>query len=196
VTSDGKTALIHAAEANNSALVKRFCESGCDINRYDKTGKTALHYACVAESSETAEFLIDLPEIDLVHRDNDGNTPLHLIAEHGQLVLFVKLLEKGAKLDFNGQNLAKSSPMHLMCRHGHSEMLPLLLKQPRIDNSVRDSQGQTALHTAARFEHVDACRLLLDLDGLEVNSRDVDGVCFDKIGRPFTTPLGMAVLTL
>jgi ankyrin repeat protein len=131
----------------------------------------------VAESNEIAEFLLDLPEIDLLHRDDDGNDPLHLIAEHGQFPLFVKLLEKGGrKLDLNGQNVAKASPMHLMGRHGHVEMLELLLKQPGVDRNLHDLQGQTALHTAARFEQLDACRILLSLEGIEVNARDVDGV--------------------
>lgn len=69
--------------------------------------------------------------------------------------------------------------MHLASKAGNLEFMKLLLKQKGIRADFRDSKGifhknlnSTPLHSAARFNHVEICQLLLSIDNVDVNFQD------------------------
>ena len=65
------------------------------MNATDKKGNTPLH--CVRDST-VAESLLD-NAADVHHTNDDGDTPLHLAAWHGELDIAKLLIQKEAAVD-------------------------------------------------------------------------------------------------
>lgn len=92
---------------------------------------------------------------DIDMRDKEGNTPLHLACDKGDLEEVKNLIEKGA--DVNAQNnpmgfedgWGKSTPLHIACSGVNIEIVELLLKN-RAEVNVGDESGDTPLHNCFR----------------------------------------------
>ncbi len=80
-------------------VIKILLESG-DHSITDKTvnGDTALHVACTSSNREAVEALLSSSEQKnivscLRHQNKEGNTPLHLAAQHGNADITILLLD-------------------------------------------------------------------------------------------------------
>ncbi|KAJ9159270.1 hypothetical protein P3X46_024786 [Hevea brasiliensis] len=85
---DGKTPLRVALlnEANNLEVVKKImsdCPDCCDL--VDNRGRNVLHFTVESGSFEGVKTIIEKPFLaNLINQeDEDGNTPVHLLATHG-----------------------------------------------------------------------------------------------------------------
>ena len=92
---------------------------------------------------------------DIDMRDKEGNTPLHLACDKGDLEEVKNLIEKGA--DVNAQNnpmnfedgWGESTPLHVACSGVNIEIVDFLLKNGAEVN-VGDESGDTPLHNCFR----------------------------------------------
>lgn len=66
---DGRTPLLHACLFNRFALVRKLLEAGADVNKKDRTQKSALHIAAVIGNTEMVLLL-------LMHQANVNNQEL------------------------------------------------------------------------------------------------------------------------
>jgi len=72
---------VNAALNGNESEVKEILEENPNINVNWKSEKnpafayTALHYACYHSHDKVVSLLLAHPDIDVNHKDNDGNTP-------------------------------------------------------------------------------------------------------------------------
>ena len=78
---------------SNVRRVKELLMKGADVNWKDNTDLTALHYASFDKPDIIKVLLKSSPDIN--QQDVFGNTPLHLICQHGSLPCVKLLLVTG-----------------------------------------------------------------------------------------------------
>ncbi|CAG2250363.1 unnamed protein product [Mytilus edulis] len=69
-----------------------------DVNMVDKTGKTALHIACLNGNSYMVEQLLQSRNTDVGIQANNGYTALHFACFYGHLRVIHMLIERGANI--------------------------------------------------------------------------------------------------
>ena len=63
-----------------------------------------------------------------------------------------------------------------------------------MDPNVRDADGDTALHDAARFGHVEVCKLLLATPGIETGIKNGKGLTALALAEDYGKPEVAALL--
>ena len=131
-------------------------------------GRTALHYAAEKGNYAFAEILVRY-DADVNANDNAGRTPL-MEASHGgpwkegTAVSIIDLLVKNnASVD-----IFTASAI------GNANIIGDLLKQSKDTINDVDQNGQTVLYHAARNNHFNAVKLLIE-NGADVNKPCTDG---------------------
>lgn len=119
--NQGKTVLHYLATKENvrmnEKVLKSILKQEIEVDAKDKTGRTALHWACANGRVVLVQHLlmpsppwncakINLPE-------SHGRTPLHLAANHGKQAVVEILLSKGA--DANARAQGGWTPLHVVC---------------------------------------------------------------------------------
>lgn len=125
-----------------------------------------LHSAVAAGDAESLSRLLSNREavLDVNRYGPDGRTPLHLAAFSGQLECMQLLMEGGASLQARTSNLSHNTTLHLAARSKDAAVIRYLCKLPEGDAAflnATNSDGDTALHIAAKYQHVDALQELL-----------------------------------
>lgn len=122
--------------------VEKLLNKGWDPNKRDKSGYSAMHYACRSNHKGVAKLLLEHgADVNITTRSG-GATPLHRAAFMGHLDLTKFLLEKGANpalVDSDGRNV-----LHKAAEKGHVDICRLLLKANSYLSSVKDGKGFTA----------------------------------------------------
>lgn len=113
-------------------------------------------------------------------RDGEGDTALNLAAAWGHVDVCRLLIEHGALVE--APDSTGNTPLHIAANYAYLDLVRLLLEYPAADGfnaaplrcSIRNNQGQIALHRAAYWGHAEVCQLLLD-HGALVDEADNDG---------------------
>ncbi len=145
----------------------------------DSYGRIPLHYAAQFGFVVICELVmkymqewdqfnvengIDAPE----WQDNEGLAPLHLSVIGGHRLTTQALLKgenwKGCseKQAAMRRDLSKSSAVLALATKSNFTQIVKLLVDAGVDINWQDETGETALHIAARFGHVDCARTLLE----------------------------------
>lgn len=150
----------------------------------DSAGRTPLHFA--------AEYGIRvLVQVIMEHlqawgmfnvkegidgpfwQDNDGWAPLHLAVIGGHPMTTQALLdaEAGGNELLDEPQIRSHSPkssavLAIATKSNFIEVVRTLVKA-RVDINFQDEQGETALHVAARFGHVECAQILLEGSGAQ-----------------------------
>jgi len=151
---------LHLAALNGKAAATALLiASGADVNLKDTTYKTASYYARYAGHHMVAE-IIETPRILVEACDDEGNFPIHLVAENGTMQDMCKSIVSGASHTITNQRGQTALHIIASCREGDSEsieMMKLLLAKCPDNASLKayletkDHQGDTALHVAAFY---------------------------------------------
>ena len=94
----GKTRLMNAAAAGNTALVSLFLKDGADVNLVTKNGKNALMFAVFNHKVKVVELLLGYAGIEIDMKDNQGKTALIMASEIGDKAIVKMLLDKNADI--------------------------------------------------------------------------------------------------
>ncbi|CAM9486124.1 unnamed protein product, partial [Ascophyllum nodosum] len=101
-----------------------------------------------------------------------GRTALHWAAEQGHLLVTQALLNTGA--NFEPRCLQNRTPLMLATLGGHEEVVCMMLKAGAGITKQRYGIGNSPLHRAAHFRHVNISKILLQY-GAETDLRNHRG---------------------
>lgn len=95
-----KSPLALAVGLKNKPIVELLLKYNCNKNTYDKTGQTALHWACLKDQEELifyeiVKLLLD-NQCNLNMQDNNNDTPLHIVVRRKNFTIAKLLLSYGA----------------------------------------------------------------------------------------------------
>jgi len=125
--------------------------------------------------------IVEKDGFDVRKPDRDNITVLHWAAINNRSELVHYLLSAGAIVDAIGGDL-NSTPLQWAVRQGHQGMVALLLNAGA-DATIRDGEGNAAIHIAAQFSYWPIVAYLV-AKGIDVDTFDTNGL----------TPLMWAVL--
>ena len=139
----------------------------------------------VARGAERYKKLVDIG-VDINSAIIDGQTPVHIIAEHPTPSYFngekITYFEDAARM-FDGESATVLdndgvSAMHAAAFMGHAEMLKAMAERGADINVTQDAPakaGNTPLHSACRRCNTDAVKMLIEL-GADETMKNVDGL--------------------
>jgi ankyrin repeat protein len=162
---DQESPLHLAARAGHLDTVILLLEYGADMHAKNNNGMTALHVALCNSREETAKSLLSIPGAN--HPDEYGYTCLHWAAGAGLATVVRQIILDGSDIEalpfppansswFGGTALSWAS------RDGQTEAVKVLLELGANVNTSNPSDKESALHKAARHDHVDIGRLLIE----------------------------------
>ena len=155
----------------------------------DSFGRLPLHYAAqfgiVVICQLVMKHMQDWGQFNVEHgidatewQDNEGLAPLHLAVIGGH-PLTTKALLSGE--NWKGQNdhktcmirdVSKSSAVLALATKSNFTQIIKLLVEAGVDINWQDETGESALHVAARFGHVDCAKILIQ--GTKDQTADVE----------------------
>lgn len=185
--SSGDTPLHYA---KTKVIAELLIAHGASISAKNNSGFTPLHYVrALSQSIEIGRLLIE-NGADANAKSAAGLTPLHFAADRNYLSFAELLLSSGADPDARTED--GLTPLMMAVSRGCREMADLLRMHGADDNDIwtaiesgnvclvkvmlkkdheliqsTDQDGNTPLHTAARFNEMNAAKLLID-SGAEV----------------------------
>ncbi|KAF0700898.1 Aste57867_8584 [Aphanomyces stellatus] len=178
----GKSALMYAASAGHTPVVRYLLQQHVDLDAMDTNGATALSLAAgdcrdllerellyrlvrTGDIAALREILDEKPNMDVDQRDEDGTTLLIVAVEHGQAEIVKLLLDCNAEID--AMRLDGKTPLMLAIEGNHRGSKAYLEKE----TAFRENYP---LLYEARSGNVVETRRLLDA-GAMVDERDDDG---------------------
>ena len=165
--ADG-TPLHQAVAGGHKDTVSLLLNEGCPINVVG----SALH--CAARFGQTHMIEILAKQGLYVNLDDDeGQTPLHYAATHGQLESVRTLLKLGGRESMTKVAGIYGTPLHQAVAGGHKDIVSLLLDEGCPINVV-NIEGKSVLHIAAQGCQIDMIDMLAE-QGLDVNIGDDEG---------------------
>lgn len=138
--------------------------SGHMAQKVDEKGNLALHYACNEGHREITWMLLRRDPNLALQYNNNGYTPLHLAAIHGDVSVLEEFARK-APASFQYLTKEEESVFHLAVRYGKFEALVFLVHFSNTTNLLhcQDRYGNTVLHLAVSGGR-NQVRIKLDYD--------------------------------
>ena len=162
----GTTALHVACKRGSTGLVEKllhFKKKSIYVNKTDNHENTPLHIACAHGNRDMCKVLIDAGA-DFKQKNNDEMSPLHVAAlEHNQMVVDMFLSHNKcvthkkdllADKDKDGH-----TPFLLAVRSGDHRVVESFIRHAA-DITVKNNNGENALHLAARADHTNILKTL------------------------------------
>ncbi len=142
--SQGRTALLYAAEASSVPAVHALIAAGADVNVATHRGSLALHIAAEAGQDEILLALLEAGAI-IESVSMRGRTALHLASHHGYPAPVASLLRRGAKTEVVTSE--GWTALHLAASKMHGPVVKALL-QAGANAAAVDVAGKTAFDMA------------------------------------------------
>jgi len=200
--TDLNGALEGAAAAGNMELLQSLVEAGADINFAG--GHCYCPPLCLAireNHTELVKWLVKHPEIDINKHDCSGSTPLKkarqqnlgeivkilldcgakdntLITEAEDIITVDRLIQECADIN-TPDNENGNTVLHRACSSYVDDdrqvnyIIQLLERGAKVN--VRNKEGATPLHAAARKSNMNAVTVLLEKGGAHIDAVDGDG---------------------
>ena len=189
---EGSTALILASSKGHVDCVQLLLAAGADANQADAhLGHTPLMVAILEKQAECARAL--LPSSDLLAKNSEGQTALHICALTASCECFELLLPLVSDVDVRTEatraDALSTQPesyfnftaLHCACMKGQQQIAKALLKRGA-NRTARESLQRTSLHWAAQNGHLACVVLLIGQPGrykmtpADVNAATPEGV--------------------
>ena len=166
-TREGMNCLHFAASRAHlnlcKALMKKHNFKGDTADNY---GWTALQRSAQNGNYDVVKFFAD-NGTDIFLKMEEGNDCLHIAALNGHLKLCEKLVAEH-KFDVNMVDNLGWTALHHSARNGSYELIEFFIKMGA-DIHLKTNDGQNCFHIAARFEHLNLCKTLIDIHNFDVD---------------------------
>ncbi|KAL4630538.1 NF-kappa-B inhibitor epsilon [Arapaima gigas] len=187
ITDDGDTvlhlAIIHEALDLTQQLIDLFPKDVLDIQ--NNLYQTPLHLATYLNLSLVVRSLMQ-KKANVELQDQDGNTPLHVACEQGQIDCANEMIKEISTRQFTKvlkmQNWRGLTCLHLAALHKNYRLMKFLMKKGADLNVQEGTSGKTALHLAVELHDEVLVTLLLN------KGANVDATMYNGC-----TPLHLAV---
>ena len=156
--SGGRSALILAAEQNESRTVELLLQHNADALLQDTQGRTALMRAAEEGCMAVIRVMLNF-DAGLTSVDENGRTPLHGASANGDPDIISLLSNHG--LDANAQDKNGLTPLHEACQNGHLGAVKALLELGA-DSSIKDGFGRTPFTVAWQYGQNEVMDLLVE----------------------------------
>ncbi|EAY16707.1 ankyrin repeat protein, putative [Trichomonas vaginalis G3] len=123
-TNDIKKCFVYSPIFNIPSLFEYFRLHGANINVKDENGITALHYAAMNNSKETAEVLIS-HGANINEKNKEGQTALHYAAENNNKETAEVLISHGANINVKDEN--GITALHYAVENNNKERADVLI---------------------------------------------------------------------
>ena len=164
--------LIVLATETSRDVALALVERGADLNQPDASGRTALEVAVSRGEYELCELLLSKGARPTKRKDPNGNTSLH-VAVSTRAEPLVKLLVQH-KAELSEQNRRGQTPLILAAESGQTDVVDFLLRAGAALH-LCDAADRSALELALSNGHLEALRLLLQQDAVDVNGMSKRG---------------------
>lgn len=158
---DGCIPLFLAVEVGNVGICKELLSSNADSQlraKSKKYGDTVLHACCRKKELELSKLLVEYGA--MVDEQNDeGQTPLHIVAWEGDEILLKFLYQ--CKANPNIVDKFDRSPLHIAAERGYTNVVEFLTEKFRANVLARTKDGSTLMHIAAQCGHPDTALAFL-----------------------------------
>ena len=143
--TDLRTALMQLCfledEAKAAKYAKVLLQRGAKVGLKDKTGLTALSYACKRGQEQLVSIMLEeASDFDLNSQDKQGNTALHYAAMSGNFVVLNLLLSKlkRFKLSVDTLNKKGETPLIVASKSGNFFCARILISEGKASKGARD----------------------------------------------------------
>ncbi|KAH6687258.1 hypothetical protein F5X68DRAFT_152764 [Plectosphaerella plurivora] len=164
---DGRTALNHAIETGNEAIVGLLLDNGAHVNRPDQYGKTALIHASTSGNENVIQLLLDSGAC-VNHLDHGGRTALIHASMSGNEAAIQLLIDNDAQVDHLDHE-GETALMHAS-RNRHEAVGRLLVGNGANVLVCEPKYQTTALHLASAAGCDLLVRQLIEKGGANVNA--------------------------
>ncbi|KAI9766946.1 MAG: hypothetical protein M1840_006243 [Geoglossum simile] len=152
----------------------------------DRRGMTPLHFVAWSSQSTVDAVRRQVERgnpSDVVLKDNEGRSALHLAVQRGNMAVIEYLMGLGAHVDARCRDRHGKTVLHYAVDSRRTETIIKMAEQGH-DIRAKDFSGKTILHRAAWRGNLEAARLVIELGAAE------DIRCRDEAGK---TPLDLAI---
>ncbi|GMF56758.1 unnamed protein product [Phytophthora fragariaefolia] len=187
----GDTALMKAAEAGHTKVVRYFTEKcKSDVNSSNTVGCTALMWAARSGQVEVVRYLTGVRDVVLDAKDTWEFTALMKAGKIGYADIVRCLAEAGASV--NDTDALGHTALMIASGSGHLEVVRYLAEDCGAVVNSRNKRGETALRLAAASGYYDIVQYLTPLFPLPTtdDSREVGalaGTLFETESIDFST---------
>ncbi|XP_063405750.1 serine/threonine-protein phosphatase 6 regulatory ankyrin repeat subunit B-like [Mytilus trossulus] len=175
---DGWSVLHAACSKGHTEVVKLLIDVGMNVNDKSTYGSTPLYLACQNGHYNTVKLLLGLngqtlnSAVDTTLKTKYGWSVLHVACYTGHTEIVKLLIDVGMNVNDTTNN--GSTPLYLACRSGKYDKVNFLLDlngqtlNSRVDVTLKDKEGTSALHAAVSAGHSEIVKLFSDV-GMNIN---------------------------
>jgi ankyrin repeat protein len=168
--------LLMAVEHEHVEIVERIIHARANPNVQDSQGRTPLIISTLRGNPTILNRLLDVPHIDIDHRDDEGKTALmHSFIESSDLIIAVEmarsLIDRGA--NYGKTDKLGRSAIHYASMRKEDSFIEVFDGR-NVDPNVQDVNLDTPLHLAIRSGNRKAFQFLLDA-GTRISLKNKDG---------------------
>ena len=164
----------HLYIGENNPSLKTLTELGVlHVYKRNKDGNTVLHIACQDDRDHILQHVLSASECTdaLSISNNDGDTPLHILATRkvtlSNIIPLIKCDNPNVK------NKLGNTPLHVACQNNNIEFATLLLADLQCNTNIKNDQGEIPLHLAVS-KSLELVKLVVTSETVNVQRNDGD----------------------
>ena len=186
VMFDDKNELYFFIRKGNPKAIE-LINNGYTLTEPDDNGYFPIHHAAQYGNNEAIQVMLEKGiNVNILTRNSDKLTPLHVAANLGQRVVVETLLIAGANIE--ASTSSGLTPVRLASFMNHADVVEFLLKKGALPNAC-DKDGVTSLHVAVHRGNGRVVEVLLE--------HGANALCYDNQGiTPFQLVLASKKHTL